>query len=149
VAEPDPQRTLAEAAAAEPAASSAAPILDRIPSDAATVGSEEPPLAALQGLSPSGVAVPATSEGLPRGFGSVGEPASEGPLQGFGAVGEPALEDPPQGFGAVGEPASEAPPQGFGEVPPQGFGAVGEPAPAAEEPTVGCSAFVSLFYLGS
>ena len=95
MAEPDPQRTLAEAAAAEPVVS--AP-MDRIPSDAATVGSEEPPLATLQGLSP-GVVLPAS-------------------------------EEPPQGFGAVGEP-------------------VGEPASAAEEPTVGRDALVSLAYLGA
>ena len=81
MAEPDPQRTLAEAAAAEPAVSSAAPMLDRIPSDAATIGSDAPPLATLQGLSPSVVAVPA-SEGPPQGFGAVGEPSS--------AVEEPA-----------------------------------------------------------
>ena len=74
MAEPDPQRTLVEAAAAEPAVSSSAPMLDRIPSDAATIGSDAPPLATLQGLSP-GIAVP-VSEGPPQGFGAVGEPAS-------------------------------------------------------------------------
>ena len=68
--EPDPQRTLAEAAMAEPAVS--AP-MDRIPSDAATVGSEVPPLAALQGSVGPDMA---TSEGPPQGFGAAGEPAS-------------------------------------------------------------------------
>ena len=85
MAEPDPQRTLAEAAAAEPAVS--AP-MERYPSDAATVGSEAPPLAALQGLGPGGGAAPA-SEGPPQGFGAVGEPASaaeEPPTVGRSAV---------------------------------------------------------------
>ena len=51
VPEADPQRTLAEAAAAEPAD---AVTINRIPSDAATVGSEIAPAAAPQGLEPRG-----------------------------------------------------------------------------------------------
>ena len=73
MAEPDPQRTLAEAAAAEPGVSTP---LDRIPSDAATVGSEIAPVAALQSMEPGRMAA---SEGLPQGFGAVGEPVSATP----------------------------------------------------------------------
>ena len=71
VPEADPQRTLAEAGAAEPADALA---IDRVPSDAATVGSETASAALIQGLGPNDAAV---GEGLAPADGPAAAMAPE------------------------------------------------------------------------